>query len=214
MSALDDLPADQRAVLELVLARGRDYDQIAALLRIDRAAVRERALGALDALGPQTGVNAMRRALITDYLLGQLPAAVGQDVQRRLTHEEGERAWARVVASELAGIASGPLPEIPPAGDEAHVPGDVEAAAELEGPPRSSRRGGAIVLALGAVIVVVVVVVIILVTSGGGDKNSAGTASGNTGATSTTGTGTSTGTGSTSSASVVPAGATNFVAEP
>src|SRR5205807_611635 len=46
--SLDSLPADQRAVLQLVLQRGRSYDDIAALLSIDRAAVRQRALGALD----------------------------------------------------------------------------------------------------------------------------------------------------------------------
>ena len=62
MASLDSLPADHRAVLQLVLQRGRSYDDIAQLLSIDRAAVRERALSALDALGPQTGVppNAAR----------------------------------------------------------------------------------------------------------------------------------------------------------
>ena len=56
MASLESLPADQRAVLQLVLQRGRSYDDIATLLSIDRAAVRQRALSALDALGPQTGV--------------------------------------------------------------------------------------------------------------------------------------------------------------
>jgi len=46
MASLDDLPADQRAVLQLVLQRGRTYDEIARLLSIDRAAVRARALAA------------------------------------------------------------------------------------------------------------------------------------------------------------------------
>jgi hypothetical protein len=52
MASLDSLPADQRAVLQLVLQRGRTYDDIAKLLSIDRTAVRQRALAALDALGP------------------------------------------------------------------------------------------------------------------------------------------------------------------
>ena len=55
MASLDSLPADQRAVLQLVLQRGRSYDDIAKLLSIDRAAVRQRALAALDALGPGDG---------------------------------------------------------------------------------------------------------------------------------------------------------------
>ena len=54
MASLDHLPADQRAVLELVLQRGRNYDQIATLLSVDRAGVRQRALSAFDALAPDT----------------------------------------------------------------------------------------------------------------------------------------------------------------
>src|SRR5436305_8633939 len=113
MASLESLPADQRAVLELVLRRGRNYDVIAELLSIDRAGVRERALGALDALGPQTGVPSERRALITDYLLGALPERVADDVRARLGATPSERARARVVASELQPLAADPLPEIP-----------------------------------------------------------------------------------------------------
>lgn len=113
MASLDSLPPDQRAVLQLVLQRGRSYDEIAQMLSIDRAAVRQRALNAFDALGPETGVPAEQRALITDYLLGQLPEPVAADTQRSLGTSASERAWARVVASELGALASGPLPEIP-----------------------------------------------------------------------------------------------------
>ncbi len=113
MASLDSLPADQRAVLQLVLQRGRSYDDIAKLLSIDRAAVRQRALGALDALGPETGVPAESRALITDYLLGQLPPKVSETTRDRLAESPTDRAWARVVASELAPLATDPLPEIP-----------------------------------------------------------------------------------------------------
>ncbi len=70
MPAIDDLPGDQRAVLQLVLGRGRTYDEIARLLSINPDAVSERALLALDALGPQTKVDQQSRARICDYLLG------------------------------------------------------------------------------------------------------------------------------------------------
>jgi hypothetical protein len=113
MASLDNLPADESAVLQLVLKRGRSYDEIARLLSIDRAAVRTRALAAFDALGPQTRVAPERRALITDYLLGQLPPRVSDETRARLAASPSERAWARVVASELAPMAGGPLPEIP-----------------------------------------------------------------------------------------------------
>ena len=142
MAPLDSLPADQRAVLSLVLERGKSYDEIARMLSIDRTSVRERALAAFDALGPQTQISDLRRALITDYLLGQLPPAVAEETRDRLADNPSERAWARVLASELTPLSSGPLPEIPTAGSPAPVPsspaaqnGEPEAPVALPAPP-------------------------------------------------------------------------------
>ena len=84
MASLDELPPDQRAVLDLVLQRGRSYDDIARLLSIDRAGVRARALAAFDGIGPDTGLAPESRALITDYLLGQLPDRVAEQTRDRL----------------------------------------------------------------------------------------------------------------------------------
>jgi hypothetical protein len=170
MSSLERLPPDQRAVLTLVLQHGRSYDEIASMLGIDRAAVRERALAALDALGPSDpGVPPEQRALITDYLLGQLPDRVRDQVRERLANSASERAWARLVASELASQS---LSEIPTAEDQplatAASAGDTTQTAiplPTAGRSRSSRGGGGILLAVAAV-VVVVVVVIILVNNG------------------------------------------------
>ncbi len=138
MASLNALPADQRAVLDLVLQRGRSYDDIAALLAIDRAGVRARALAAFDELGPDTGVSPERRALITDYLLGQLPDRVAEQTRERLGESAGERAWARAIASELGPLASKPLPEIPAnsaGGSTAPVAGEPAARAAVEGGP-------------------------------------------------------------------------------
>ncbi len=191
MASVDNLPPDQRAVLQLVLQRGRSYDEIAKLLSIDRAAVRQRALHALDRLGPQTGIDDQHRALITDYLLGQLPPAVAQQTRDRLASSPSERAWARVVASELMPLASEPLPEIPvdsgttaaaaePAAAHAPVAAVTEeapAAAARTAPgasspaPRSSRVGGMILIGVAAVAAIVVAVV--LITQGGSSKSPA-----------------------------------------
>ncbi len=201
MASLDALAPDQRAVLDLVLRRGRSYDDIAKLLGIDRAAVRARALAAFDSIGPETGISSESRALITDYLLGQLPGRVAEQTRDRLAESPYERAWARVVASELEPVAGQPLPEIPdgsrprpaaaaaaaaaeqPPRDVAGPRRDAPAAGPQERAPRrvprlsdrpSSRRGGAIMLGVG-VLVVVAVVVILIATLGGssGHKDSA-----------------------------------------
>jgi hypothetical protein len=50
MTEPDRLPPDQRAVLSLVLDRGKSYAQVAAMLSIPEATVRERAHAALDTL--------------------------------------------------------------------------------------------------------------------------------------------------------------------
>jgi hypothetical protein len=128
MASLDNLPADQKAVLSLVLQRGRTFDQIAQLLSVDRAAVRRRALEGFDALGPETTLEPLKRALITDYLLGQLPAAVATNVVASLANSPTERAWARVIAAELAPLAVNGLPEIPAAATTAAQPAPEVAA--------------------------------------------------------------------------------------
>jgi Sigma-70, region 4 len=228
MGSLDTLPHDQRAVLELVLQRGRSYDDLAQLLGIDRAAVRARALAAFDALGPDTGLADESRALITDYLLGQLPARVAEETRDRLASLPYERAWARVLASELEQVAGQPLPEIPdrstaartpPAqpvptvGDGRGVAGGAARARPREGGPRrpprlsdrpSSRLGGAIMLGVGALIVGALVVVLIAVLGGSSGKRSPSTGSGaSTGNSAGTTTSTSTASTSASRAHVV-----------
>lgn len=50
MTDLDRLPPDQRAVLSLVLDRGKTYGEVAEMLAIPESAVRDRAHAALDAL--------------------------------------------------------------------------------------------------------------------------------------------------------------------
>jgi hypothetical protein len=64
MSDLDRLPPDQRAVLSLVLERGKSYGEVADMLAIPESAVRERAHAALDALAT-AGASIPRPAAAT-----------------------------------------------------------------------------------------------------------------------------------------------------
>jgi anti-sigma-K factor RskA len=118
MSRIDALPADQGAVLQLLLRQGRPYGELSGLLGLDEGEVRRRAHGALDALGPDEapGLDPGHRADVADYLLGQ------QDERRRaatyafLERSAGGRAWARVVGDELRPVAGDKLPAIPDEG--------------------------------------------------------------------------------------------------
>jgi len=134
MARIDDLPADQQAVLRLLLTQDRSYDEIARSLRMAPAAVRDRAHEAMSSLGPaDTSLSATRRAEVSDYLLGQQDSALAGETRDYLAEVPSAKAWARVVSGELAPMASGPLPEIPDA------PGAPAAAAAAATAPESRR---------------------------------------------------------------------------
>jgi hypothetical protein len=115
MTRIDELAPDQRAVLSLILRRGRSYAQIATALQIDEDVVREHAYGALDEIAGEAGdgLSADEREQIADYLLAQQTPT-----ERLVTYDELEgsheaRAFASAVIDELATMAGGTLPEIP-----------------------------------------------------------------------------------------------------
>src|SRR6185312_11993899 len=133
MSRIDTLPADQGAVLQLLLRQGRPYGELSGLLQLDEAEVRRRAHGALDALGPDEspGLDPERRAEIADYLLGQQDESHRAATYAFLEGSAGGRAWARVVGDELRPLAGDKLPAIPAEGrdDGASAPADAAPSA-------------------------------------------------------------------------------------
>jgi hypothetical protein len=157
MATFDSLAGDQRAVLQLVLGRRRGYEEIAGMLSIGPDVVRERALGALDALGPATELEPGDRQLICDYLLSQLPAAGQDEALELLTSSPAARDWAMALTPALEPVSVDPLPRIPPADV---VVREDEVAGER---PPSSRRGGFVVIGL-ALTVIVAAIVVLLVT--------------------------------------------------
>jgi hypothetical protein len=172
MSRIDTLPADQRAVLQLVLRQGRRYGELSGLLEIDEAAVRERAHAALAALAPPDApeLPEERRAEIADHLLGQQTDDERAATQRFLDESPAGRAWARAVAGELRDVAADRLPEIP--GEPEPEPGTAGTEPEPEPEPerpRSSRRLGALLIGVVALAVIVVALVVVLGGNDGGD---------------------------------------------
>jgi hypothetical protein len=166
MSRLDELPADQKAVLQLLLKQGKSYEDLGGLLRIDETAVRERALDALENLGPESpaGLNPSRQDEVGDYLLGQQSEAQAATTRAFLEGSEAGRTWARDLAEHLGPIARDPLPAIPDAAASNGTSGrPARAAGE-----RSSRLGGLVVLGVVAVVVAVVLVALLTRDNGGG----------------------------------------------
>jgi hypothetical protein len=111
--SLDALAPDQRAVVQLVLQQERSYEDLAGLLGITAAAVRERAHKGLDRLGPTEGVSDDERAAVADYLLGQQSVSRREATRALLATSGTARAWAQAVSAELADVARSPLPEVP-----------------------------------------------------------------------------------------------------
>ena len=191
MAPLDDLPADQRAALQLLLKQGRSYDDIAQMLRIEPSAVRERARTALDTLGPDDvdGISLAEQDQVADYLLGPQSASQRAETRRFLEGSAPGRAWARVVAGELREVGGDNLPEIPAEAaevDEAF--GALSARKEhRERTERSSKVGGAVLLVGLALALLLGILALTGAFDGGGDDDGGGRAETTTAATTGTG---------------------------
>ena len=197
MTRIDELPADRRAVLQLILKQGKSYDELASLLRIEPDKVRERARDALDQLGPAdgSGLALERQDELSDYLLGQQSTTSAERTRELLEESAAARAWARVVSSELRPVAGDALPEIPADRAERAAPPPPAPPREPRAPRRapreregrepqvdltprsrmprarpSSRLGG--LLLLGAVGAAVAVFIIFVVSGSNDDGNS------------------------------------------
>jgi hypothetical protein len=105
------LTADQRAMLELLLERGQSYEDLASLLDLSEAEVRERARAALTELG---GADPDRNVGLTDYLLGQADPIGRADAARHLKEDPEDHALAGRLAASLQLLAPGAdLPKLP-----------------------------------------------------------------------------------------------------
>ena len=173
MPAFDTLAPDQKAVLQLLLKQGKSYDDIARLLRLDAASVRERALDALDALGSEIkaadGLDPARQDELADHLLLQQTASERASTRSFLELSAPGRAWARGVSTELRPIGGEALPDVPAEPrevDEAFGALEERTAAR-ERQQDSSRLGGALVL--GAFAIALALGLFLLLGRGGDD---------------------------------------------
>jgi hypothetical protein len=152
MATFDQLAADQRAIIELVLRQGKSYEQIGEMLDLPPARVRELARDALGELAPYTAdfVDPQWRGQLGDYVLGQQPGPEAQATRGHLRRSEPARIWAYSLLDALDDFyADGDRPEIPVG--EAGAPARTRdrVAANGEGPAaaaatatQASRTGG------------------------------------------------------------------------
>src|SRR3954462_14594079 len=137
MATLDQLPPEQRAIVELVVQRGRSYETLAEVLQVPSERVRELAREALTELSPRTAsrVDAERRGQVADYLLRQQSADEERSTRDYLKQSESARAWALSLLDSLdplyANGAAPPVPE-PSGGAVAAAVAEPEAEAEPE----------------------------------------------------------------------------------
>jgi hypothetical protein len=116
MATFDQLAADQRAIIELVLRQGRSYDEIGEMLDSPPARVRELAREALAELAPFTAdfVDQQWRGQLADYVLGQQTGPEAQATRGHLRRSEPGRIWAYSLLDALDDFyADAERPEIP-----------------------------------------------------------------------------------------------------
>lgn len=167
MASINELPADQVAVLRLLLAQGSSYGAIAGSLHIEEREVRRRAEAALDSLASVEAPSEPERSEVTDYLLGQQDASAQEKTRKLLASSPAAAAWARSLRTPLGELEGASLPVIPPTGPAPRVSeGDDGVAAGAGAAPASGgaggqRRGGAVLLAAVAGVAILAVGLII-----------------------------------------------------
>ncbi|MGI8729614.1 MAG: RNA polymerase sigma factor [Solirubrobacteraceae bacterium] len=173
MASLDSLTESQRAILQLLLKRGKSYGEIETMLKLAEGTAQTRAHEAITALGPdRPQLGEALRHEIADYLLGQQSGAVSAATRVYLGDSAAGRAWARDVAGSLQPLAAGELPDVPsePAPPARPASASGTAPAQVESKSRLSNN-----LILAALGVAVVIAVILIVGISGDDSDKSAT---------------------------------------
>jgi hypothetical protein len=122
MATFDQLSAEQKAVIELVLGSGRSYDVLADMLDATPSRVRELAREALTELSPTTAsrVDPEWRGQLADYILGQQSGPESTATKGHLKRSEPARTWTYSLLDSLDHLyGNGIRPAIPGAEDGA-----------------------------------------------------------------------------------------------
>jgi Anti-sigma-K factor rskA/Sigma-70, region 4 len=116
MATFDQLPAEQRAIVELVLQQGKTYAELSEMLAVPEPRVRELARDALVELAPVSvrAVEEDRRSQLADYVLGQQAGPEASATKGHLRRSEAARSWTRSLLDSLEQLyPNGSMPAVP-----------------------------------------------------------------------------------------------------
>jgi hypothetical protein len=116
MATFDQLSAEQRAIVELVVQQGKSYEELAGLLQMPEPRVRELARDALVELAPLSArrVEDDWRGQLADYVLGQQVGPEATATKGHLRRSEPARTWALSLLDSLEQLyPNGSMPAIP-----------------------------------------------------------------------------------------------------
>jgi len=191
MPTFDQLAADQRAIVELVLRKGKSYAEIADMLDLSEERVRSHARDALGELAPATArrVDPDWRGQLVDYLLGQQTGPEAAATRGHLKRSEPARMWAFSLLDSLDDLyGDGDRPEIPePGGDRPRrerAPRGTRAERDGAGRPERTRalsptarsivRRRRMIAAVVAGLAAIAAVLLLTGVIGGGDDDEGG----------------------------------------
>lgn len=175
---------DSRALLTLLLGRGKSYADISGLLGIDESEVRSRASAALAEVDPSIAAPDPE---LTDYLLGQADPITRADVGSRIASDPALAAQAGSLTDQLRllvpdaelpapGSASGgkPRPAAKPAAPAASSPEPEQAGNSRPSAFSSitSHQRRLIAILLGGALLAAVVILLVTGAFGGSDDDS------------------------------------------
>ena len=135
MATFDQLSAEQRAIIELVLKQNQEYEQLGTMLGLPTSRVRELAREALVRLSPVSAaaVDDDWRGQLADYLLNQQTGPEATATKGHLRRSEAARGWARSVLDSLDQFYDqSNMPTIPE--------GEPAAAPRRERKPKAERK--------------------------------------------------------------------------
>jgi hypothetical protein len=131
MATFDQLSADQKAIVELLLKQSKSYDELSDMLGLPVTRVRELARSALVSMSPVSarGVDEDWRGQVADYLLNQQSGPEATATRGHLRRSEAARAWSRSLLDSLDQFY-----------DRTNLPTIPEGEPHAEAAPRARRR--------------------------------------------------------------------------